>query len=398
MITLGLVLVGISIALPVYTYLGYPGLLWIAGLTRDRSALSPGATPEEWPQVSVSLPAYNEESAIRETLESWLSVDYPSDKLQIVVISDASTDRTDEIVSGFAHRGVELLRLESRSGKTAAENAAVRHLRGDVVVNTDASVRVRQEALKQLVLSLQDPQVGVASGRDVSVGPHSPADNVGEAGYVGYEMWVRRLETLTGGIIGASGCLYAIRPELHQVPVPPGLSRDFASALIACEYGLRAVSVEGAICLVPRAQSLRAEYRRKVRTMARGLATLWFKRRLMNPFRYGGFAFKLISHKLCRWLTPVAVPLSITGIGLLALDSSLALALFLIALLGLATGVVGLLWPEDRPRPHAITVAGYALGANVAALVAWVRALRGGQTSGIWEPTRRPGIERGIST
>src|SRR5690606_27846349 len=126
------------------------------------------------------------------------------------------------------------------------------------------------------------------------------------SGYVGYEMWIRDLETRVAGIIGSSGCYYAIRPELHRLPLPEALSRDFSSALHAREHGYRAVSVPQATCAVPRGTSLKKEYRRKVRTITRGMQTLWYKRHLLDPVRYGSFAWMLWSHKICRWMLPWA--------------------------------------------------------------------------------------------
>src|SRR5690606_39198192 len=124
-----------------------------------------------------------------------------------------------------------------------------------------------------------------------SVGDLSAEGNQGESGYVGYEMRVRALETRLGSIVGASGSFFAMRREIHEPDFPEQLSRDFASALMAVERGFRAVSVEEAICLVPRTRSLRTEFRRKARTMARGLETLWYKRHLMNPLKHGAFAW-----------------------------------------------------------------------------------------------------------
>src|SRR5207249_1884865 len=139
-------------------------------------------------------------------------------------------------------RGVELLRLPERRGKTAAENAARAHLRGTIIVNTDASVRIALQALKPLVAAFADPTVGVASGRDVSVARVGAEANAGESTYVGYEMWVRDLETRVSGIVGASGCLYAIRAELHRQLVPEDLSRDFGAALLGAVAALAALA------------------------------------------------------------------------------------------------------------------------------------------------------------
>jgi glycosyltransferase involved in cell wall biosynthesis len=342
--------------------------------------------------VSIVLPVYNETAVIAATLEQILALDYPVERRQILVVSDASTDGTDEIVRGFAARGVELLRLPRRSGKTAAENAARSRLRGEIIVNTDASVRIHPQALRALVAALADPGVGVASGRDVSVARVAAAANAGESAYVGYEMRVRELETRLGGIVGASGCLYAIRADLHRHPIPDDLSRDFAAALTACAHGYRAVSVPDAICFVPRATSLRQEYRRKVRTMARGLRTLWYMRWLLNPARSGLFAWKLFSHKLCRWLVPWAGVVGLGVVAWAALVPGVAWARVAGAgALGVALcAAVGWLWPVARSMPRLLALPAYAVGGAVAALHAWLLAL-GGVRTAVWEPTRRAG-------
>src|SRR5213078_4505938 len=286
-----------------YTYLGYPAILKLLSLHKRLAEQRP--SPSMLPRVSIVLPVYNEAAVIAETLEHILAIDYPADRRQILVLSDASADGTDEIVGRFGGRGVELLRVPQRQGKTAAENAARPLLTGDIIINTDASVRVDTAAIRALVEAFDDT-VGVASARDVSVTNLADTSNGGEGTYVGYEMGIRALETAVDGIVGASGCLYAIRSELHRLPVPDALSRDFAAALTAREHGFRAVSVPQAICYVPRGRSLHHEYRRKVRTITRGLATLASKRGLLNPFQYGRFAWMLASHKVCRWLVPWA--------------------------------------------------------------------------------------------
>jgi cellulose synthase/poly-beta-1,6-N-acetylglucosamine synthase-like glycosyltransferase len=369
-----------------YAYAGYPLLLWLVGVLRpSRPALG---DPPEWPLISIVVPAYNEAHAIRRTLESLLALDYPPERRQILVVSDASTDATDDIVREFAGRGVELLRLPERSGKTAAENAALARLRGEIVVNTDATIRILPGSLKPLIRGFQDPTIGVASGRDVSVGDLAAEATGGESGYVGYEMWVRSLETRVGSIVGASGCFYAIRRRLHETLVPAALSRDFASALNAREQGLRAVSVDAAVCLVPRTTSLRREFRRKIRTMARGLETLWFKRHLLNPFRYGVFAWMLWSHKLVRWLVFLAPPLSLAGLVGLSLDFPAARAVLGLVAAGLLVGTLAMLAPEGRRLPRVVALCGFAVASHVAGFLAWTKALRG-ELNPIWEPTRR---------
>src|SRR5881397_1038882 len=329
-----------------YTYLGYPTLLKLVGSLRRAPRRT--APPAEWPTISITIPVHNEAEVIAGTLERILELDYPAERRQILVVSDASSDGTDKIVSGLADRGVELLRLPERRGKTAAENAARAHLRGTIIVNTDASVRIALQALKPLVAAFADPTVGVASGRDVSVARVGAEANAGESTYVGYEMWVRDLETRVSGIVGASGCLYAIRAELHRQLVPEDLSRDFGAALLARKSGYRAVSVPEAICFVPRGASLRQEYRRKVRTMARGLRTLWWLRGLLDPLRYGLFAWMLASHKLCRWVVPWALLGAVAALAGLATGAPWAWLAYAAATAVGILAVAGWLWPEGK--------------------------------------------------
>ncbi|MEO8634302.1 MAG: glycosyltransferase family 2 protein [Gemmatimonadales bacterium] len=386
MSAIGLLLVLLPLGLMCYAYIGYPLLLRLVGGFRPPSASL--GDPTEWARISIVVPAYNEERAIRGTIESLLALDYPADRRQILVVSDASTDGTDAVVRSYADQGVELLRLPERGGKTAAENAALAHLTGQIIVNTDATIRILPPSLKPLIRVFQDPTVGVASGRDVSVGNIAEAANEGESGYVGYEMNVRSLETRMGSIVGASGCFYAIRLEVHERLVPSALSRDFASALTAREQGLRAVSVDEAICLVPRTSSLRREYRRKIRTMARGLETLWFKRHLLNPFRYRSFAWMLWSHKLVRWLVFLTAPLAPIGLALLSPSSWLAFGLLVAVGVATALGTVALIAPEGTPLPRLISTCGFVLASHIAGFLAWTKALRG-ELNPIWEPTRR---------
>jgi cellulose synthase/poly-beta-1,6-N-acetylglucosamine synthase-like glycosyltransferase len=376
----------LATALFVYAYLGYPLLVGVWAALRPRRPVPPAM--KQWPRISITVPAYNEEREIAATLESLLRLDYPADRREVIVVSDASTDRTDEIVQAFSDRGVKLIRMERRTGKTAAENAAAVHLSGEIVVNTDASIRIGVNSLKPLIAAFADPTVGLASGRDISVSRSGDSDNAGESGYVGYEMMIRSLETRVSGIIGASGCFYAIRSQLHRTLLPDGLSRDFAAALISREHGYRAVSVEEAICYVPRTASLRAEYRRKVRTMTRGMETLFAMRRLLNPLRYGAFAWMLFSHKVCRWLVPWATVLALVALLILAPTQPAAAWLAGAGAAGVLLGLIAFLVPVHWKLPRLLNLPAYLLMGNAAALHASLRASRGGRNA-MWEPTRR---------
>ena len=379
-------LLAAAVGVCVYTYVGYPVILKL--LSAARRSRPSRERASDWPAISIQLPVFNEADVIAGTLERILALDYPADRRQILVVSDASSDGTNEIVSHFADRGVELLCQPRRQGKTAAENAARLHLRGEIIINTDASVRIHPAAVKHLVAAFRDPSVGVASARDVSVANLETAANAGEGAYVGYEMWVRDMETAVGGIVGASGCLYAIRADLHMHAVPEALSRDFSAALTARAHGWRAVSVPEALCYVPRSASLHQEYRRKVRTITRGLATLAHRRALLNPFRYGAFAWMLFSHKVCRWLVPWALVASLGALGVLSVTVPWArIALAAAVAVGALAGIAWLR-PLGEAMPRLLALPAYVVAGNLAVLHAWLRFVAG-RSAPVWEPTRR---------
>lgn len=386
MLIAGAILVSLPIVLGLYAYVGYPAVLRL--FARRRGAAGAPARQEPLPLVTIVVPAYNEGHQIRDTIESLLAQDYPADRRQILILSDASTDGTDDIVRSYAARGVELMRMAARSGKTAAENASLAHIRGEIVVNTDASVRLDPCAVRRLVEAMADPAVGVASTRDVSVTSRA-ATNGAEGSYVGYEMGIRSLESRTGGIVGASGSGYAIRIQLHRVRVRDDLSRDFSSALTAQRHGLRAVSVEDALCYVPRSHSLEREYRRKVRTISRGMETLYFNRELLNPFRHGGFAWKLWSHKVCRWLVPVSAVPAVAGLVLASIAEPRLSWTLVVAALIAALAVAGARWPDARPLPRWLPAGMLGiLAANLAVVHSAWRFFHGHEDH-VWEPTRR---------
>jgi glycosyltransferase involved in cell wall biosynthesis len=383
------VLAAAPLLIGLYAYAGYPLILWIVGTVRPRRTSA--RENAHWPSVTITVPVYNAVSSIAATLESLLALEYPRDRFQILVISDASTDGTDDLVRAFADRGVELLRLPERRGKTTAENAALAASRGEILVNVDSTILLPSNSLKKLVRVFDDPTIGVASGRDVSVGDAANQGTHAESGYVGYEMWVRDLETRVGSIVGASGCFYGSRRHVHGKPLPQGLSWDFAAALVARKQGYRSVSVPEAICIVPRSAQIRTELRRKVRTMARGLSTLFYHRALMNPLRYGGFAFMVISHKLLRWVPYLLAPLAYVALCFLAVESVSARVVLGIISAGLLAGIVGIQHRDSAPaRP--VALAGFVVAVFYAGFLAWWAAIRQTQMA-TWEPTPRPEVQ-----
>lgn len=379
-------LIVLPFAVGVYAYVVYPLILRTLLFTRPPRAL-PGE-PTEWPFITITVPAYNEERVIRGTIENLLAADYPPDRREILVLSDCSTDRTEDIAREYDSQGVRVVKMPQRRGKTVAENVGGEVARGDIVVNLDASIRIFRDSLKALVGVFEDPRIAVSSGRDVSVGDTTREGNQGEQGYVGYEMWVRGLETKLGTIVGASGCFYGFRKSVYDTRYPDRLSRDFGVSLLARERGMRSVSVDEALCVVPRAPTLQAEFRRKIRTMSRGMETLWYQRHLMNPFRYGSFALMLLSHKVARWMVYPLLVLAGVGLLLLSFESLLALAILLVGLLVTGAGYLATRWPDDRRMPSWLALPGFLVASNLAGVLAWAALLKKDPPQ--WEPTRRP--------
>ena len=378
-------LIAAPMVIALYAYIVYPLALWTITRLRQKKPTTGGE--QAWPSVTVTVPVYNAAASIRATLQRLIGLDYPRDRLQLLVLSDASTDGTDDVVKEFSGLGVELLRAVERRGKTALENSAAVAARGDIIVNIDATVDVPSDSLKKLVRAFDDATVGVASGRDVSTPVNALEATGAESGYVGYEMWLRDLETQAGSIVGASGCFFGIRRSIRDLSLPLDLSWDFASSLLARKKGYRSVSVRDAICFVPRTTRIDAEIRRKVRTMARGIRTLFYLRELMNPVRYGGFALMLISHKLLRWVPYLLAPVSLLALGALATRSAVAQFLFVLVALGLAVGVSALRasrWSRIAP----VSASAFFVAALAAGALAWWDVIRGVNMS-TWEPTQR---------
>lgn len=388
---LAVVIAVAPIAAALYAYVAYPAIIWIAAQIRRYEIAGDDNT--DWPFVTITVPVYNAVSSVRATLERLLAIDYPPEKIQLLVLSDASNDGTDDIVRELTPRGVQLLRAPTRRGKTAAENAAVAVALGEIIVNVDATVIVPRDSFKPLIRAFNDPTVGVASGRDLSVASGRQNDPGAESGYTGYEMLVRDFETRAGSIVGASGCFYGIRRKIRSAPLASGLSWDFASTLVAREQGYRSVSVPDAVCLVPQTPELRFEMRRKARTMARGLSTLFRFRALMNPFRYGGFALMLISHKLLRWIPYLIAPASLLALAALATRSDFAALVLAIVGLGLLSGAASLRYASSITfKPLAL--AGFVVAAMSAGWLAWFDAIRGARMV-TWDPTPRPTVTPG---
>ncbi len=286
-----------SLIMIVYPYFGYPLVLYFLG--KIRVAGNPNGVPsgEFTPTVTVLIPAHNEEGTIESKIRNTLSLEYPRKNLQIIVVSDGSTDATNAIVRKYLVEGVTFIAMESRRGKAQALNAGLAAATGDIVVFTDVSILLEPDSLRAIVKRFREDTIGCVSGSDCIPG------GGGEGIYGRYELYLRAMESAVHSIVGASGSFYAQRRSICP-PFLEGMAPDFLSALTTVEKGYRAVTESMACGHMASAKQAKDEFRRKERTILRGMTTLYQKKNLLNPYRYGIFSFFLWSHKVSRWLVP----------------------------------------------------------------------------------------------
>jgi cellulose synthase/poly-beta-1,6-N-acetylglucosamine synthase-like glycosyltransferase len=375
----------LSVAALLYTYAGYPLLLVVVSRLRGRDVLRGEKLS---PNVSVVIAAYNEERDLRAKLENTLALDYPRDKIEIIVASDCSIDRTDEIAREFAQRGVRLHRQRERQGKTAAQNAAVELAQGEIVLFSDATTLYQPDVLKVMIPNFADASVGCVTGRLIYVDPAGSTVGRGARSYWGYETFLKRHESRVCSLVGVSGCLYAVRREAY-VPLYHEACSDFVIATKMVEQGLRAVFETAAVCTEETNRRMDTELRMRVRVITQTFTDLWRHRAMMNPLQGGFYGVQLFSHKVMRYLVPFFLITMLVTLIVLAPNSgfySVVLAAQLCCYLAAM-----LAWFLELAGVHSrlLALPHYFVLANLASLIAVYRFLRGERYTR-WEPTREP--------
>jgi cellulose synthase/poly-beta-1,6-N-acetylglucosamine synthase-like glycosyltransferase len=293
-----------SVAGVFVSYVGYPLLLLMLRERGQASASSESPASRNaarLPMLSVIIAARNEAGRLPAKLDDVLAQDYPADRLQLIVVSDGSTDATADIARAHAGSRVECLELEERMGKEAAQVRGIRAARGDILVFTDVSTRIGGLGLRGIAAAFDDPVVGAISSEDRFV--TADGQLAGEGLYVRYEMWLRRLESRVAGLVGLSGSLFAVRRELCD-EWPTDVPSDFVVALRCARRGLKAVSIAGVHGLYTDLKRDSAEFARKRRTAIRGMAGVSTSLEVLRFSRFGMFAVQVWMHKLARWAVP----------------------------------------------------------------------------------------------
>jgi cellulose synthase/poly-beta-1,6-N-acetylglucosamine synthase-like glycosyltransferase len=379
---IALVLFILSVTLIVYTYIGYPALLYVL----SRLFGHPVRSAEITPRLSIIIAAYNEESDIARKLDETLALDYPKDRLEIVVASDCSTDGTDDIVRGYAGQGVILHRRPQRLGKTSAQNHAVRVSSGEILVFSDATTHYAPDALRKLVRSFADTQVGAVTGNVAYVDRNATDVGLGARSYWGYEFFLKQCESQLGSLLGVCGCLYAVRRSSYA-QLDEDMSSDFVIASEIYKQGLRTIYEPEAVSSEDTNKRGHEEFRMRVRIIEQTMSALHRYRALLNPFRHGMYAFQMISHKVMRYLVPFLLIIAFDANGLLIQSGEFFQHLFLAQVLFYGAALGGWISESLTIKLGKLAIPYYFVLANAASLVAFLKFI-GGQSHVTWEPLR----------
>ena len=379
--------VALCAAAVLYAYLGYPVMVWSLSRWFGNRRSAPAVPNERLPSVSLLIVAHNEEAEIEKRIVNALALDYPREKLEVVVASDGSTDRTNEIVCRYLDRGVRLLAYPERRGKAAVLNSAFAELRNEIVILSDANTYTAAESARSLASWFADPEVGVVCGRLILTDPRT-GGNV-DSLYWKYETFLKKCESRLGALLGSNGGIYAIRKSLFQGIPNDTIVDDFVIPLLARKRtGCQIVYDKNASATEETPETIAAEFRRRSRIGAGGFQSIGRLRGLLHP-RHGWVAFTFWSHKVLRWLCPFFL------IGAFAANAALAAfgnPLFvgmLLAQVGFYTTAVLANWLPARPRClRVFRLATMFTMMNAALLVGFFRWLFGTQ-KGVWKRTER---------
>lgn len=378
--------------LVIYHYFLYPmGVVFIAQMqevapadTGEQVDLS--AKDEAWPSVTFIVAAYNEEQVIAAKLENTLSLSYPPELIEIVVVSDGSDDATAEIVQGFAQQGVISLHQPVRRGKTAALNRAVAQARGDIIVFSDANNDFSNNAVEELVRPFIDESVGGVCGVKRIYADSDRQSSAGDGLYWRYESAIKTAESKLGSITAADGEIFAMRKSLYQ-PIDEKLINDDAAitfSLVKQDY--RILYQPKALSWEPASQTIKDDFQVKVRMVAGGFQTLAMEwRNLLPPSDQ--FSFSFLSHKALRWLMPEALIL-IFLYSLFWSNGLLMTALLIGQLMFYGLALLGWFRIRSGVVSPVLYFPYYFCSMNAAALFGLFRHLKGQQTT-LWTKAER---------
>ena len=285
-----------------YIYFGYPILLFLISVFKKNNIKM---SEDYFPTVSLVIATYNEERVIEEKIKNSLNIDYPKNKLEIIIFSDSSTDRTDEVIKKYEKEGIKLIRIEGRKGKTSCQNEVVKLAKGEIIVFSDANSMYEPTAIKKIVRNFYDEKVGCVVG-ELKYGALNSTNIVkGENVYWNYDKILKKLESKICSVVTGNGAIYGLRKSIY-VPLERNMISDFIEPLEIFKKGYRIVYEPEAAAWENTAENSQKEFGRRIRIVTRSACSLLRNnslRELLNPFRYGIFSVQLLSHKVLRWFS-----------------------------------------------------------------------------------------------
>jgi cellulose synthase/poly-beta-1,6-N-acetylglucosamine synthase-like glycosyltransferase len=367
----------IFLFLVVYPYLIYPVVVSVM----SRFFCHPWEKGNHFPRVTLIISVYNEEKVIEEKIKNALSLQYPEGLFEIIVISDGSSDRTNEIISKFQDPRLVFKAFPERSGKTACLNRVVPQAKGDIILFTDANSIFPSDILPNLVSNFSDKNVGLVTGWTKYVKEKGEEETTGI--YSHFEMKTKYWESVISSCFGADGAIFAIRKELYR-PLEEQDINDFVIPLHVISQGRRVVLDPNVYCFEGSSKGEGSEYRRQARITNRTLRAILKHPRFLNPFSYGSFSFFLLSHKLLRFLVPFfVIGAFLVNLFLLSV-SPVYIGLLLIQLLFLALGLASLVGKVDG---RLVNICKFFLITLSAQFTGWMRRFRGLPDT-MWTPQR----------
>lgn len=373
----------VCLATVVYIYVGYPLFIYLLGKLYKKDV----EKQDHEPPVSILIAAFNEEKDVANTIENKLQLDYPSDLLEIIVISDESFDGTDSIVQGYVEKypgRIRFLRQVPRNGKTSALNMGVPAARGDLIVFSDANSIYEKDALRKLVRNFSEDSIGYVTGKMIYANSQGTVIGDGCSAYMKYENFLRKHETKVGSVVGVDGGIDVIRKSLYETMRPDQIP-DFVLPLKVIRQGYRVVYESGAILKEEALATREDEYKMRARVSLRALWALTDMSLLFNIGKYGIFSWQLFSHKVLRYLAFIfLIALFFINIAIVSQSVLYSWILFLQSVF-YAGAFVGYVFEKHGVKSRIFYIPYYFSLINVASLVAFIKYMKG-EKQVIWNP------------
>ena len=376
-----------------YTYVGYGMLLYVVirlkRLFKGKPQLPEMPSDEELPTMTLMICAYNEQDIVAEKMQNTRALDYPQDKFRVMWVTDGSTDQTNELLKAYPE--VDVVFSPERRGKTAALKHGLREVKTNLVAFTDANTMINPEAMREIARRFQDKTIGCVSGEKRVAARNGEMAAEGEGLYWRYESTLKKWDGELYSAMGAAGELYAIRPELCKEVPDNALLDDFMMSMYIVDDGYRIAYTPEAYALEYGSANIFEESKRKRRIAAGGLQSIWWLRRMLNPFRQPLVAFQYISHRVLRWsLTPIAmIILLAVNIALVATGAGILYTILLILQLLFYLAALAGWWLNRHGHKNKLLYTAYYfifMNINVFRGMAYLRTHR---SSGAWEKAKR---------